>query len=236
VDESEVSTSHLRAELARYLRRAAEGQPVTVLRHGRPDVDIVPHVEETTDPKTDQNEPWQVVGEPGPAGFYDEPPEWLQPGLMVRWQREDAAVRAEELRKESERQDRADARQQAAMWAARSNAAARGLPWNPSRPFEYEPTVYDKAEHDFALMDAKARADDFRAAKEAGLIHLLHQSPARATEPPSSPEAAPAGAAAARARIKAVLKSWSKPKVPRDPHPLACNEDDRNRPWREVTR
>lgn len=92
------------------------------------------------------NRPWVVVGdEPRPAGFYDTP-NFLLPGALARWQREEAAIRAEEQRKESERQERADARQQLAMWSARQHAIARGLPWDPAKPFEHMPNVYARAD------------------------------------------------------------------------------------------
>ena len=54
------------------------------------------------------NAPWQHIGEPN-AGFYDTP-SFLAPGSLVRWQREEAAIRAEEQRKAEERIERADAR------------------------------------------------------------------------------------------------------------------------------
>jgi hypothetical protein len=138
------------------------------------------------------------------AAFYDTPT-FLPPGEFARWQREEAAIRAEEQRKEAERADRADARYEAAVWEARQHAVGRGLAWDPNRPFEHRPSIEVRADAAFAYQDAQARRADLAAAKEAGLVHLVHQGPPHppgsmaAGEPsplPTEPGLGPAGAAA----------------------------------------
>jgi hypothetical protein len=70
------------------------------------------------------------------------------------------------------------------MWEARQYCLARGLEWDPQQPFA-------NAQHlrtgrcGFAAQDAEARHADFQAAREAGLVHLLHQSPPGQSPPPS---------------------------------------------------
>jgi hypothetical protein len=169
-------------------------------------------------PKTTDVTPWVVVGDEPTAGFFDEPSGFLLPGQLVRWQREEAALRAEEQRKESERQERADARQELAMWSARQHAIARGLEWNPAKPFEHMPAVYARADMMFAAQDAEARATDFRAAKEAGLVHLLHQgvesqSPGPGDAGPPTSRALASGVAAranpVRSRIREAFTRWA---------------------------
>jgi hypothetical protein len=153
--------------------------------------------------------PWAHYGETT-GGFYDTPPGFLTPGTQAAVLREEARLQAEEARKESERADRADLRQTAAMMEARQHALARGLRWDPARPFEHMPNIYDRADRLFAAMDAQARRDDRRAAEEAGLVHLLHQgvpSPHPDVEPssgvpePPTPESASGSGAAARGRV-----------------------------------
>jgi hypothetical protein len=152
---------------------------------------------------TDHPEPW--------AAFYDEPPPFLPPGNQAALLREEARLLAEERRKESERAERADLRQTAAMFEARQYALHRGLPWDPAKPFEHVPSIYARADAMFAAQDAEARRADRRAAEEAGLVHLLHQgvpSPhpgvsdsfAGAPEPPA-PGSASGSGAAARGRV-----------------------------------
>jgi hypothetical protein len=161
---------------------------------------------------TDTSTPW--------AAMVDEPV-GLLPGQYAAWQREEAAIRADEQRKRSEAQDRADTRFQAEVWAARQYALHRGLPWDPQRPFEHRPTVQDRAAAMFDAMDREARAADFRAAQEAGLVHLLHQSagqqqpvsqsPSSGTGPGAQGQATGTAARAATAlghRIRAALERW----------------------------
>jgi hypothetical protein len=122
-------------------------------------------------------EPWQA--------FYDQP-SFLPPGELARWQREEAAARAEEQRLEAERQERADLRQELAVWAERQRCLTRGIPFDPRQPFANALTVHQKADAMFAAQDAEARHSDYLAAKEAGLVHLLHQgtpSPSPGTGP-----------------------------------------------------
>jgi hypothetical protein len=154
-------------------------------------------------------EPWQA--------FYDTPT-FLPPGELVRWQREEARLRAEERREEAERRDRADARLEAAIWEARQYTVAKGLPWNYAKPFEHVPTVWQRADAMFAYQDAQARRDDLSAAKEAGLVHLLHQgvpsphpgvssdvSPGGDSPPTPGPSVSGSGSeVAARGRIPAM--------------------------------
>jgi hypothetical protein len=157
---------------------------------------------------TDTTTPW--------AAMIDEPV-GLLPGQLAAWQREEAAIRAEEQRKRSEAQDRADTRYQAEVWAARQYALARGLPWDPQRPFEHRPTVQQRADAMFAAQDREARAADFRAAQEAGLVHLLHQGVPQQSSPSASESfgaSASVPAAAARAtpigtRIRAAFDRWA---------------------------
>jgi hypothetical protein len=167
-------------------------------------------------------EPWQTAGEPG-GGFYDTPDAFLSPGSLAGWQREEAAIRAEERRKEEERIERAEIRQQAAMWEARQYCLARGLPWDPQRPFANVPDIYQRADMAFAAQDREARAADLRSAQEAGLVHLLHQGVPSTPKEPEGSAAATSGSAARNrvpligvapdvttpaGRITAALRRW----------------------------
>jgi hypothetical protein len=134
-------------------------------------------------------EPWAHV-----EGFYDEP-RFLPPGELVRWQREEAAMRAEEQRVEAERTERAEIRQELALWEARQYSIARGLPWDPQRPFVNLPDIYARAEAAFQLQDREQRDADRRALQEAGLHHLvadlphpggLSLSPGESSSPPAA--------------------------------------------------
>jgi hypothetical protein len=144
--------------------------------------------------------PWAAV-----AGATFGVPEGLSPGYMVQFERAEAAERAEEARKAAEAQDRADARYEAAVWEARQYAVAKGLPWDHTRPFEHVPSVWARADAMFALQDAAARRDDYRAAEAAGLVHLLHQGVPQ-PQPPSAPGpgASPRAPTAERAGIRDV--------------------------------
>jgi hypothetical protein len=143
-------------------------------------------------------EPWQA--------FYDQPA-FLPPGELVRWQREEAAMRAEEQRLEAERTERAEIRQELALWEARQYSVARGLPWDPQRPFVNLPDVYARADSMFSLQDAQQRSADRRALQEAGLHHLvadlphpggLSLSPGESSPPPAAaPGPGPGGSGAA---------------------------------------
>jgi hypothetical protein len=113
-------------------------------------------------------EPWQA--------FYDQP-DFLPPGELVRWQREEAAMRAEEQRVEAERAERAEIRQELALWEARQYSLARGLPWDPAKPFVNLPDVYARADAMFSLQDREQRDADRRALQDAGLHHLVADLP-----------------------------------------------------------
>jgi hypothetical protein len=117
---------------------------------------------------TETVEPW--------AQFYDQPT-FLPPGALARWQREEAVARAEEQRAEQDRAERADNRSTLALWSARQHAAARGLRWDPAKPFEHMPDVYARADATFALQDAQQRDADRKALQEAGLDHLVAALP-----------------------------------------------------------
>jgi hypothetical protein len=81
-------------------------------------------VTETTDVA-----PWVVVGRTLRSVLRHAPIP-APPGALARWQREEARIAAQESRKEAERRERADARQELAMWSARQHTMARGLEWN----------------------------------------------------------------------------------------------------------
>jgi hypothetical protein len=136
----------------------------------------------TTDPQ-----PWVELGEPTgpPAGFFDEPT-FLDPGDLLRWRRENEAARSEEARREAEAQERADARYELAVWSARQHALARGHVWDPAKPFQHWPSIYQRMDAAFAAQDANTRRAERQAAEAAGLGHLLHQGP---------PSPSPSGAA-----------------------------------------
>lgn len=183
----------------------------------------------TTTDQPEPAEPWAAV-----VGDWDVP--GMLPGHVAHLQRIEAA---EERRVEAERADRADARQTLALWEARQHALHRGLPWDPRRPFEHMPTVVQRADMMFAHQDLAARQADFRAAQEAGLVHLLHQSPGpdlgtvpgSLSPPPGSgpgasqaEETARSKAVRLRARIARVLTS---PAATRhDKHPLSTNGEE----------
>jgi hypothetical protein len=153
---------------------------------------------------TTTTEPWQA--------FYDQPT-FLPPGELVRWQREEAALRAEEQRLDVERQERADLRQELALWEARQYSVARGLPWDPQRPFANLPDVYARADATFALQDRQQHDADRRALRDAHLDHLVADLPSPgigasgdASPPPpaAAPGPGPGGAgAASRSRVPA---------------------------------
>jgi hypothetical protein len=150
---------------------------------------------------TDAVEPWVAVGPPA-GGFFDEP-SFLLPGPLAAWRREQAQIAAEERRKEEERAERADLRQAAALFEARQYSLARGLPWDPQRPFANVPNVYQRADAAFAMQDREARHADLVAAQQAGLVHLLHQgveSPPVASPGDAAPPASRASAPGVAAR------------------------------------
>jgi hypothetical protein len=117
---------------------------------------------------TETAEPW--------AAFFDEPT-FLPPGELVRWQREEAVIRAEEQRVEQERTERAELRQERALWEARQYSLHRGLAWDPQRPFANLPDVYARADAMFSLQDAQQRAADRKALLAANLDHLVADLP-----------------------------------------------------------
>jgi hypothetical protein len=127
-------------------------------------------------------EPWQA--------FYDQPT-FLPPGELLRWQREEAAMQAEERRLEAERAERAEIREQLSLWEARRYSAARGLPWDPSRPYANLPTIYQRADAAFALQDREQRDADRRALRDANLDHLVADLPHPAGPEPSGEGAQP---------------------------------------------
>jgi hypothetical protein len=177
-------------------------------------------VTETTD-----TQPWAQFGET-PAGFGDPP---LPPGDLLAMRREEERLRVQEQAAEADRRQRADDRQALAEWNARQRALRHGLPWSPSRPFEFEPTIYQRSDALFALYDAEQRADDRRALQAAGLDHLIPslvggQSPPPVVEPAGVPASrsrglapsgmAASGPAAAQAhpvgsRIRAAFDRWA---------------------------
>jgi hypothetical protein len=111
------------------------------------------------------------------AAFYDEPPDFVRPGDLLRWKREEARERAEEARKEQERIERAEIRAQLALHEARMFTLGKGLPWDPQAPFRHFPDVYARADALMALQDAEQRDADRRALQQAGLDHLLGDLP-----------------------------------------------------------
>jgi hypothetical protein len=127
-------------------------------------------------------EPWQA--------FYDEP-DFLAAGELARWKREEARIAAEEQRLEAERAERAEIRQELAMWDARRYTLARGLPWDPARPFQHVPDVYARADALMALQDREQRDADRRALQDAGLHHLVADLPHPAGPEPSGEGAPP---------------------------------------------
>jgi hypothetical protein len=129
-------------------------------------------------------EPWQA--------FYDEPDDFLPPAALIRWRREEQAMRAEEQRLEAERAERAEIRQELAMWNARQYTLVRGLPWDPARPFQHVPDVYARADSLMALQDREQRDADRRALQDAGLHHLVADLPHPAGPEPSGEGAPPA--------------------------------------------
>jgi hypothetical protein len=145
-------------------------------------------------------EPWQASGVPQ-GGFFDEPPDFLPPGHVARWAREEAAARAEEQRLEAERAERAEL----SLWEARQWCLAKGLEWNPQRPYEHVPSVYQRADMAFAAQDPEARAADIRAAEAAGRLHLLPQGvPSTPGEPSPLEPAEPSGSAARNDRVSLI--------------------------------
>ena len=170
---------------------------------------------------TESSAPWAKFGEP--AG--------LSPGRLVLMHRAEAAEAAEEARRAQEVQDRADARQELAIWEARQYSAMRGLPWDPAAPFANLPNVVQRADELFAHQDAAERRDERRRAREAGLLHLLptllagsgvYQVDGGPSEvPPGSGRASSASAersAAIKSRVRRALARM--PKLgPRDAHP-----------------
>jgi hypothetical protein len=178
-----------------------------------------------TKPKTDAVEPWMVIdGDEPNSGFYDEP-SFLLPGQLVRWQREQAQLAAEERRREEERAERAHLRQAIALQEARAYTLEKGLAWDPAQPFKHTPSIYQRADAAFAVQDREARAADFRAAQQAGLTHLLHQQgvPSTPEEPVQLEPPGPSGSAARNrvpligpsdttspaGRARAALRRWS---------------------------
>jgi hypothetical protein len=158
-------------------------------------------------------EPWQA--------FYDKPT-FLPPGELLRWQREEAAMRAEEQRLEAERAERAELREELALWEARQYSAARGLPWDPSKPYANLPTIYQRADAAFALQDREQRDADRRALRDANLDHLVGDLPrpglgaSGVVSPPPEPSSAgSASGAASRSRVPA--HRYGLPRGPGEP-------------------
>ena len=142
-------------------------------------------------------EPW--------AAFFDEP-DFLPPGELARWQREEARIRAEEQRREAEGQERAEIRQELAVWSARQRALAAGKSWDPARPFEHEPSIFQRADLMFSLQDAEQRAADRRALQAAGLHHLVADLPHPGSSSSGEPEPP-----ASRSRVSSVPEAAAHP-------------------------
>ena len=115
-------------------------------------------------------EPWVHLGEP--VGFGD-PPGFLPPGGLLRLQREETRLAAEEARKQAEAQERVDLRQSVAFQEAKQHALHHGLPFDPVRPFVHMPSVYSRSDALFAFFDGLQASDDRRALHAAGLDHLI---------------------------------------------------------------
>jgi hypothetical protein len=117
------------------------------------------------------HEPWAAFGEPGemPA---------LTPGLLASVRRAEALERHREEQERQERLERAENRREAWMWHRAQELAARGVPFDLSRPETLAETVEQMAEKIFSAQDRDARRLEIQAAKEAGLLHMLSISAA----------------------------------------------------------
>jgi hypothetical protein len=65
----------------------------------------------------------------------------IAPAPLAAMARAKRRKEAEEARKQAERHERAEERMARSTLPARQHALARGLEWNPDRPFEHMPSA-----------------------------------------------------------------------------------------------
>ncbi len=118
------------------------------------------------------SEPWAVHGEPASGGFGWEL-QGMAPGWLARMRRDEALERHAAEREAAERRERAEERREVWLWNRAQELAARGVPFDLSRPATLAESVEEMSEKIFAAQDRDARRAEFAAAREAGLVHLL---------------------------------------------------------------